>query len=204
MQRLSADRIQFQLGRPANFGTSRIPTKLNVMQVLYVLLMTPGVFATFLALSWYPPINARLPMAAMLCLFLLSAVLMVLNVVIKRPNKEAKTWRTLYISSSVALLLFAILLFLNGGLDRSPTNEVRTTVIRKAVLRGRYGAKQYNLTVSSWRPGRSLENFNVALNVFNGTAVGKIITVEMHKGFLGLPWHGKISTQATWNRTGPR
>ena len=131
----------------------------------------------------------------MLCLFLLSAVLIVLSVVANRPTKDAKAGRIFCVSLSVALLLFAILLVLNDRLDRSLPNEVRTTVIRKAVLRGRHGAKQYNLTVSSWRPGRSLENFNFALNVFNGTAVGKIITVEMHDGFFGIPWHGKISPE---------
>jgi hypothetical protein len=190
VQRLSADRIQLQLGSPADFGTSRVPSNPNAMQVLYILLMTPGVFVTLHALSVYPPVNARFPMAVMLFMFLLPVVLMVLSFVLNRPNENQKTWRILYVSSSVALLLLAILLFLNGYLDRSSPNEVRTTVIRKAVIRGR--STQYNLSVSSWTPDRSIENFNVAMNVFERAAVGKTVTVELHKGFFGMPWHGKI------------
>ena len=155
--------------------------------------MTPGVFLTFLALSEYPPVNARLPMAMMLCIFILPVVLMMLSFVLKRLNENVKTWRILYVSSSVALLLLAILLFLNGGLDRSSPNVVTTRVIRKAVIRGR--STQYNLTVSSWRPGRSIENFNVAFSVFDRTDVGKIITLEVHEGIFGLQWHGKISPE---------
>jgi hypothetical protein len=152
--------------------------------------MTPGVFVTLHALSVYPPVNGRFPMAVMLCIFLLPVVLMVLSFVLNRPNKNQKTWRILYVSASVALLLLAILLLLNGYLDRSSPNEVRTTVIRKAVIRGR--STQYNLTVSSWTPDRSIENFNVAMNVFERAAVGKTATVELHKGFFGMPWHGMI------------
>ena len=190
VQRLSADKIQLQLGRRADFGTSRVPSNPNATQVLYILLMTPGVFVTLHALSVYPPVNARLPMAVMLCIFLLPVVLMVLSFVLNRPNENVKTCRILYVSSSVALLLLATLLFLNGCLDRSSPNEVRTTVIRKAVIRGK--STQYNLTLSSWRPGRSIENFNVALNVFERASVGKAVTVEVHKGLFGMPWHGKI------------
>jgi hypothetical protein len=161
--------------------------------VLYILLMTPGVFFTFHALSVYPPVNPRFPMAVMLCIFVLPVVLMMLSFVLKRPNENVKTWRIVYVSSSIALLLSAILLFLNGYLDRSIPYEVRTTVIRKAVIRGR--ATQYNLTVSSWRTGRSIENFNVALKVFERAAVGKSVTVEVHEGLFSMPWHGKISTE---------
>ena len=65
MQRSSADRIKLQHGGRENFGTSRIRSNPNAMQVLYILLMTPGVFATFLALSLYPAINTRLGSDAM-------------------------------------------------------------------------------------------------------------------------------------------
>src|SRR5215468_946058 len=150
-----AGRIQLQLGKRASFSTSRVPSNPNAKQVLYLLLMTPGVFLTLLALTIYPPVNARLPMAVMLCIFLLPLALMVLSFVLNRPNGNVKTGPILCVSSSVALLLLATLLFLNGCLDRSSPNEVRTTVIRKAVIRGK--STQYNLTLSSWRPGRSIE-----------------------------------------------
>jgi hypothetical protein len=71
---------------------------------------------------------------------------------------------------------------------------LRTEVFKKVVLNGRYG-RQYRLFVYSWRPGRSMEEFNVVQQVFDRSRVGKTLIVEVHPGFLGLPWYGKISPE---------
>src|SRR5713101_8394188 len=99
--------------------------------------------------------------------------------------------RTAYVYSSFALLLLSLLPLLNGWLDRSPGSAVRTTVIQKtAVHRG--STTRHRLTVSSWRPGRSVEELVVGAHTYDNAYIGKTITVEVHKGFFGLPWYGNV------------
>jgi hypothetical protein len=162
--------------------------------VLYILLLVPGVFVSLSALAVYPPLDTRLVMAAVLGLFLLPVMPQFLSYVQKRPGGDAGWLRAAYIFSGLALCMLALLLFLNGWLDRSPWSEVRTTVIRKTVLRGGRGT-QYELAVSTWRPGRSLEHFNVSSRVFDSAVVGKVVRVPLHKGFFSLPWFGSISPE---------
>jgi len=153
--------------------------------VLYILLLMPGTFVSLHAQAVYRPLDPRLPMAFILCGFTLPVMLQLLSFL--RPTDDAERWRRVYVYSGVVLVLIAVLLFLNGGLDSSPSNEVRPTVIRKAIVGARYG-NQYYVTVSSWRPGRSVENLNVRSDVFERAVVGKTVVVELHKGFFGLPW----------------
>ena len=193
MPKCSKCGIELQLSKCPDCGGSPLPSAGGV-RVLYILLLGPGVFGSLRALSVYPPLDARLLMGFMLCVFLLPVVLQMLSFVRKQPSEDVGRLRTVYICSSLALVLLALLLFLNGGLDRSPWNEVRTTVIRKTVVRGGR-ATRYNVTVSSWRPGRSVENVNVGSQVFNRAVVGKTVTVDLHKGFFGLPWFGSISPE---------
>jgi hypothetical protein len=54
---------------------------------------------------------------------------------------------------------------------------------------------RYGLTVSSWRPGRSEELLNVVEGVFDRAQVAKPVVLEVHSGYFGLPWIGKVSTQ---------
>jgi hypothetical protein len=129
-------------------------------------------------------------MGFLLGVFLLPPMLQILSIVLKLPNDGGWWLRAVYMCSSLALVLLGLMLFMNGGLDRPPGNEVRTTVIRKTVIRGR--TTQYHLWVSSWRPGRSEEDFNIGLREFDRATVGKSVTVELHSGFFGLPWRGDI------------
>lgn len=98
--------------------------------------------------------------------------------------------RLAYVCSSVALVLLAALLFLNGWLDKSPPTLVRTTVIQKKISRGRGGTEHW-ITVGSWRPGRTSEDFLVSSYEYNRFAIGKMARVSVHAGFFGVPWsHG--------------
>ena len=184
--------IELQLGKCPNCGGRPLP-RAGSATVLYILLLVPGVFVSLSALTVYPPLDTRVVMAAVLGLFLLPVALQLLSFVRRPPSENAGWLRTAYIFSGLALVLLALLLFLNGWLDRSPWREVRTTVIRKTVLRGR--GTQYDLAVSAWRPGRNIEHFNVSSRVFNTAVVGKAVRVPLHKGFFSLPWFGSISPE---------
>jgi hypothetical protein len=162
------------------------------LMILRTLMMVPGVFATLNAMAVYPLLNARPAMTFLLSGFLLPVALQIASTVRNRPgNDGGRALRIAYACSSLALVSFGLLLFLNGKLDRSPANDVKTTVLEKTTFRGR--ATQYHLIVSSWRQGTERQDMNVSSKVFDRVAVGKAVTVEMHDGFFGFSWYGRIS-----------
>jgi hypothetical protein len=163
----------------------------NSLQLLYVVLMVPGVFVTLLSFGVYPPVDRGLPMGMMLFAFLFPVALQMFSFI--RPGKSARNWLPLYVSTSVALLLLAISLFVNGGLDRSPTEKVRTTIVRKTVLRGKQ--TNYDLTLSPWRQDGNVKHFSVTSSIFSRAVVGKTATIDVHHGFFGLPWYSSISPE---------
>src|SRR5262249_34138128 len=140
-------------------GNSGEPTD-SARQLVYVLLMMPGVFITLQSFAVYRPVDRRLPMGLMLSVFLLPVLFHVLSFLRTQPGETSGNWRVRYICSGFALILLGVLLFLNGGLDQSPQYAVQTTILAKTTMSGRSG-RQYDLAVSSWRPRRDVEHFNV-------------------------------------------
>jgi hypothetical protein len=142
--------------------------------------LAPGLFGGYLAYSLYPFLDGRYVLIGVVFLFFLSAALV--------PRAAAY--------SGLALALLAAMLFLNGALDRSPPAEIKTTVIGKAMVTGRVKrGTYYHVVVSSWRPGRSQEDFEVDSDIYRRAAIGRPATVELHKGCFGLPWYGSISPE---------
>jgi hypothetical protein len=70
---------------------------------------------------------------------------------------------------------------------------VQATVTQKNITRGRRSVT-YTLTVRSWRPGKSNEDLEVNAATYQNAGVGQKITVQIHKGFFGLPWYSGVST----------
>src|SRR5215510_1277962 len=112
MQRPSSGGIQLPLGKRPDFGTGRVHSKPNAKQVLYMLLMSPGLFFTFLSFSAYPLVDERFFMGVMLCTYVLGSVLMLLSLGRKRQNENPRIWLSLYVSSAVCLSMLPILLHL--------------------------------------------------------------------------------------------
>lgn len=179
----------FRLGRKPRSGKGR-EKSLN----RYSFLLVPGIFGGLLAWVIYPPLDAGPFVAFGLCVLFLPIILQLRSVARNRLNEDLGRLRTAYIYSSLALAILASMLLLNGRLDQSPRNIVRATVVRKTATGGK-GGIQYVLTVSSWRPARSTEDFYVSSLEFNRAAVGKAVRVELHSGFLGLSWSGNVSPE---------
>jgi hypothetical protein len=161
--------------------------------VPYIILLVPGVFVSLQALTAYPLLDSRLAMAFLLTGFLFPFAVLIVSILRNQEGNDGRLLRRIYVCSSVGLVLLGLFLFANGELDRSPARTVQTTVLEKNVIRGRYGARQNHLLVSSARPGRSREDLNVSSDVFDRAIVGKTLTVELHQGFFGLWWYGRIS-----------
>lgn len=190
----STSGIEFQLRHSdsgENLGAAKDAKKsLN----RYSFLLVPGIFGGLLAWVIYPPLDAGPFVAFGLCVLFLPIILQLRSVARNRLNEDLGRLRTAYIYSSLALAILASMLLLNGRLDQSPRNIVRATVVRKTATGGK-GGIQYVLTVSSWRPARSTEDFYVSSLEFKRAAVGKAVRVELHSGFLGLSWSGNVSPE---------
>jgi len=182
----------FQLSLKPAGSNSQLPSARDTRKLLgrYSLLLAPGLLGSLLALILYPPLDAGPFVAFGLCAFSVPLLLPVF----KRTREDVGGLRTVYLYSSLALVLLALLLFLNGRLDRSPRSVVKATVIQKRIGGMKSGTEHW-LTVSSWRPGRSLEKFLVSSREFNRAVVGRTVRVEVHQGFFGLPWSGNISPE---------
>jgi hypothetical protein len=172
-----------------------LPSTRNAREFRYALWMMPGFVGCLVAFNLYPPMigDPRFRSSWFVCLFALAAIVPRLwNIVRKRPIDDT-TRPAAHVFSSLGYALIALVFLLNGGLDRFPPSEVRTTVVRKTVATVK-GTK-YHLIVSSLRPDSSQEDFTVDPDVFHHTIVGKTVTVELHKGFFGVPWAGNISPE---------
>jgi hypothetical protein len=188
-----ADRYGIQLNGgipPGNRGSSSP----DGLQLLNMFFMIPGVILCLAALNKYPPLDRRMPWSFMLCLYLLPVAVHMLIWIFKPNLMAGGPWRKMYISACLVLISFSLFLFLNGGMDRSQLSRMSTTIIRKSAYRGRRGTS-YNLVVTSWRPGRKLEHFGVGKAVYERAQVGRTATIDVHKGFFGLAWHGPISPE---------
>jgi hypothetical protein len=175
----------WQTNRTQDAGSSAF-----AVTVLHTLLLVPGVFVTLGALSVYPLLDSRQAMAFLLSGFLLPFAALIVSIMRKREGHDAKILRKIYVCASLVLVLFGLFLFANGKLDGSPARSVQATVLEKILFRGR--VTQTRLYVSSARPGRSREDLLVSSGVFDRAVVGKAVTVELHDGYFGLSWYGRI------------
>ncbi|HXH48663.1 MAG TPA: hypothetical protein VNM47_04765 [Terriglobia bacterium] len=187
------DRFELQLNNRFSPAYS-ISSSGSGLLMLNMFFMMPGLLVCLVALHMYPPLDPRMPWAFMLGVYLLPVAVHLLTWILMPASMAARPWRKVYISACLVLVMFSAFLFLNGRMDRSQASQVSTTVVRKNVYRGRHGTS-YNLVVTSWRPGRNFEYFGVGESAYDRAQVGKTATVEMHKGYFGLAWHGPISPE---------
>jgi hypothetical protein len=164
----------------------------DAKQLLYFILLLPGIVLSLIAASAYPLLDARVPLTLILLGFLLPVAFQAWTIARSRPGGRAGRSRAVYAGSGVALVVLALLLFLNGRLDRSPRREIKAKVVRKIAIAGGQ-EKQYRLAVTSLRTGKQMEDLSVAAPVYERAVVGKTVTVEVHPGFFGLPWSGSVS-----------
>ena len=150
-----------------------------------------GLFGVLAADFMYPLLDRDRLLVLALVLFFLPVLLHVASALRKRLQADAARLTKMYGWFAASLGTLAALAFLNGAVDRSHAVEIRTVVTHKHVMRGRW--LSYRLIVPSWRPGRQNEKLDVNSGAFRRVREGQEITVEVHKGRLGLPWCGGIT-----------
>jgi hypothetical protein len=192
MENASRGGIQIGIRRSSGADGAAVGPALDAMQLLYFLLLIPAIMVCLLTLGTYAPLDPLLAMGSMICAFVLSAVARLWN--IRNPSNNAGAWRTVSTCAGFAIPVIALLVFLNGNLDKSPREEVRATVLEKTAPIG-FREAQYGLRVTSWRPGKKIEDLNVGSRVFERAVIGKNVIVELHQGFFGMMWYGKITPE---------
>lgn len=171
-------------------GSEHIRKSLNK----HLLQLLAGLIAVIVANRFYPPLDGDALFLIAWCAFLLPIILSFTSALQWGLVLGVNQLKAAYLCCGAISVLLALLIALNGRLDRSPVSLVQSSILRTSHTTRRYaGIKLY---VASWRPGRNTEKLWVAVPVSLTAAPGQRISVEVHKGFFNLPWYGEI--KALW------
>jgi hypothetical protein len=102
--------------------------------------------------------------------------------------------RKVYLYCSAGVVLVALVMVMNGALDWVPPTVVRSSIVAMRITNGKYWST-HRLVLVSWQPGRATEDLAVGSAVYAGASVGRRVSVEVHKGFFGLPWYRKVTLE---------
>jgi hypothetical protein len=145
-----------------------------------------GALAFLVASRWYPPLelDGMLIFVGVVFFFTLALAVWVERRAARRGNIEAAK-RVFYGLVPVPWLL-ALLLFLNGGLDRSIPQSCAASVIGKFGISAPLPVRR--LVATSWRDGRQVERVSVDRDDFSRFRPGDAIYVRVKEGLIGIPW----------------
>jgi len=153
-----------------------------------------GLAGIVIANLFYPMLDRDPFLIAGVCLFLLPGLFHVVSSFRKRLALDVSRIQRAYLAAGAVSVFLALLMACNGALDHSPATPVRTTVLYKQAVRGRYGTS-YTVKTQSWRPGRTTEELGVSGRTYRSVSTAKGIVVEMHPGRFGLPWYSRVFSE---------
>lgn len=151
-----------------------------------------GLFGILAANYCYPLLDSNTFLWIGLLLFFFPIIFHIVSAVRKQLARDVNRLKTIYFYSGAAMLLFALVLAANGFLDPSSVLPVQSSIVRKNVTSGRHSSTNH-LHVTSWRPGRTIEDLHVGDSLYSRAFVGEPVTVETHQGLFRFPWYGKIT-----------
>lgn len=167
------------------------PRAANRVLIRYSYAVLVGLLGTLIADHYFPLLDRNAFLIAAVCVLFAPVILHVISSVRGRLGEGLALVKRAYVIAGGVSIFIALLIAGNGGFDRSVATPVTATVLRKQVVRGRYGPS-YTLKVRSWRPGRETESIYVNVGTYGSTSVEKPIVVEMHGGVFGLPWYSGV------------
>jgi len=160
----------------------------------YPLVAFAGLAGMAASFYLYPTVERHLLPVTGLCLFFLPLILQVFSSTRRWLTSEMNRLRKVYLYCSAGVVLVALVMVMNGALDWVPPTVVRSSVVAMRITNGRYWST-HRLVLVSWQPGRATEDLAVESAVYAGASVGRRVSVEVHKGFFGLPWYGKVAVE---------
>jgi hypothetical protein len=153
--------------------------------------MLLGVLIINLANLSYPPLDRTV-----FAVFAVFVALPFLGFVYvkRRKARGAKVGHLLRCNAFLlfAPLLWALVVFANGGLDRSPSQAHTSILLKKKESKGK-GGTRYLFEVSSWRRDQQSESIDVKDKMFERLQAGDPVIVETCHGLFGIVWVKSIS-----------
>jgi hypothetical protein len=159
----------------------------------YVYLNIAGLAAALLLTYRYPLLDTDTVLLTCLVVFFLPLLLQIVLAVRKQVATHFESLRAAYKWAGIASAAIAMLLLLNGALDRHSCSQVRSSIIRKTASHGRGGTSYYLTFSPSWRHGHNHEKLRVNRATFDSVRDGEPVAIDIHSGALGLPWFGKVT-----------
>jgi hypothetical protein len=174
-------------------GGKPLPSAWQINKELknYPLPAVTGLFGVPAANHFYSLFDSNPLFGLALCVFFFPMLFHVVTAVRKRLALDVNHLKIAYRYCGGAVVLLALVVAGNGALDRSTVRVVKSSILRKGITSGRYSTT-HHFYVTSWRAGRSTEDLWVGGPIYADASVGEFISIEVHEGFFGLPWYGKI------------
>lgn len=150
-----------------------------------------GTLAFLAAIQRFPPleIDAILIFVGVLFFLVLGLAIWVDRLAVRHGELEA--FKRIYYGLVPAPWLLAVLLLLNGALDRSPPRECPAQVEVRFALTAPLPVRR--LVVTSWRVGHRVERIAVDRDDFIRFHRGDTLNVELREGLVGIPWIAGVS-----------
>lgn len=145
-----------------------------------------GILAFLVACRWYPPLELDGILIFLGVLFVLSLSLAIAVERRALRNAEVEALKRVYYGLVPLPWLLAVLLCLNGGLDRAPPRDCPARVIGRFALT--VPLPNRRLIVTSWREDRRVERVAVDGDDFNRFHPGDTVNIRVRDGLVGIPW----------------
>ena len=163
----------------------------RILRASMVLLLV-GLFGVLITCVVYKPLDSNPIYMAGVSLLLTPLAFYCVSLVRKRETQQVYFLRRLFRWSAALLITLFCLLIANGVLDHASPQQVQTVIVRKYATRSRRSTTCY-VDVRSWRSGRSHEDLQVGLRTFSAISEGQRVSVELHPGFIGVAWYGRVT-----------
>ena len=89
--------------------------------------------------------------------------------------------------------LLAVLLVVNGGLDRGAPQIERARLVGKFAMAGALPIRR--LVVTSWREGHRVERVSINRSDFDSYQPGDLVDIKVQDGLVGIPWVAGVSSR---------
>jgi hypothetical protein len=179
-------------GRPQDSAAARRKVNRGLIKYSYAILA--GLLGLLIADHYFPLLDRGVVLIVGVCILFAPVLFHAISSVRRRLAVDLVRLRRTYLITGGASIFLALLVAANGALDRSAAVPVRTAIVGKQVVRGRYGPS-YTLKVRSWRVGRNTDSLGVDGRIYGSSLIGETAVVEMHRGVFGLAWYGGVAVE---------
>jgi hypothetical protein len=145
-----------------------------------------GVIAFFVPCFTYPPLELDGIMIFLGVIFFATIAVAIWAERRAIRQQEVELLKRIFYALVPLPWILGLLLFVNGGLDRTPPQDFDSTVVSRFSMPGILPMHQ--LVVTSWRDGHRVERLLVSGQDFDRFRVGDRVDVRIESGLAGIPW----------------